>query len=260
MGIDVIAAGLGGLLFGSFANVVVHRVPRRESLVRPGSRCPACGSPIRARDNIPVVSWLVLRGRCRRCAARISWRYPAVEAATAILFALAVLRIPSSAHSRWDLLAYLPLLWVLVPLSAIDFESKILPNRIVVPAIGAEAALLAAAAAAGPGLRAWVGAAAGGVISFLAFFAIALVSPRGMGMGDVKMSGLLGLGLGYLGWRRAVLGFFLASLVGAVVGIGLMVAGRAGRKTQLPFGPWLALGAVLSILYGDVLVRAWLGR
>lgn len=257
-----VGAGLAGLVLGSFANVVTHRVPRRESVVRPASRCPSCSAAIPPRDNVPVLSWLLLGGRCRRCRAPISLRYPLLELATAALFVLAVLRLPPddlAGHTRWDLLAYLPLLWVLVPLSAIDLEHKLLPNRIVVPSIVAVAALLAVAGVLGPGIGAWVRALAGGAASFGFFLVLALISPRGMGMGDVKLAAVLGLGLGYLSWERVFVGFFVAFAAAAVVGIALMIAGRAGRKTQMPFGPWLALGTAVSVLAGGPIVEAWLG-
>lgn len=261
MGAAAALAGLAGLVLGSFANVVVHRVPRRESLVRPPSRCPACETPISPRDNVPVLSWILLRGRCRHCGARIAWRYPAVELLTGALFALAVLRLPQEAgHTRWDLLPYVPLMFVLVVLSFIDLEHKILPNRIVLPALALEAALFGAASVAGPGLDAWLGALAGGAGGFGFFLLLAIVSPRGMGMGDVKLSALLGLALGYLGWERVFVGFFLAFVAGALFGIGLMLVRRAGRKSQVPFGPWLALGAVVAVLWGGPVADAWLRR
>src|SRR5207245_2914009 len=134
----ILLAVLGGLVFGSFANVVVHRVPLKQSIVRPGSRCPSCGVEVRTRDNIPVVSWLLLRGRCRKCGARISARYPAIEILTAVLFGLAAWRI----RPATDLIAYVPLLWVLVVLSFIDLEHKLLPNRIVIPALATGVVLL----------------------------------------------------------------------------------------------------------------------
>ena len=247
-------ASLFGLLFGSFANVVVYRVPLRQSIVRPASRCPSCGVALRARDNIPVVSWLMLRGRCRNCGARISVRYPAIELITGVLFGLAAWRI----HPATDLVAYLPLLWVLVVLSFIDLEHKLLPNRIVGPSLVAGVVLLGIAAALGPGIHAWVRALAGGGIAFGIFLALAIISPRGMGMGDVKLSAVLGFALAYQGWGRLFLGFLLAFATGAVGGIALIAARRAGRKSEVPFGPYLALGTVVALLFGGPLVHAWL--
>ena len=250
----VFLAVVVGLAFGSFANVVVHRVPLKQSIVRPGSRCPSCGVALRARDNIPVVSWLLLRGKCHNCGAPISPRYPAVEMLTAALFGLAAWRIrPSS-----DLIAYLPLLWVLVVLSFIDLEHKLLPNRIVVPSFVAGVVLLGVSAALGPGVGAWVRALLGAAVAFAFFFTLALITPRGMGMGDVKLSAVLGLSLAYLGWGRLLVGFFVSFLAGAIGGIGLIAARRAGMKSEVPFGPYLALGTIVSVLFGAPIVRAWL--
>jgi leader peptidase (prepilin peptidase)/N-methyltransferase len=247
-------ATLLGLIFGSFANVVVHRVPLKESIVHPGSRCPSCGVALRARDNIPVVSWLILRGRCRNCGARISIRYPAIELLTGVLFGLAAWKIrPTS-----DLIAYLPLLWVLVVLSFIDLEHKLLPNRIVFPSLVAGVVLLGVAAALGPGVHAWVRALIGAALAFAVFLALAIISPRGMGMGDVKLSAVLGLALAYQGWGRLFIGFLLAFGAGAVGGLALIATRRGGRKSEIPFGPYLALGTVAALLFGGPLVHAWL--
>lgn len=256
-----VLAGIGGLILGSFANVVAHRVPRRESIVRPPSACPACGTLIRARDNVPLVSWILLRGRCRQCRARISARYPIVEATTGLLFALAVLRLAPPdvpGHTAWDLVAYLPALWVLVPLSAIDLEHKILPDRIVLPSAAVLVALLGLAAALGPGLDAWLRALAAGAASSAFFIVLVLIYPAGMGMGDAKLAIILGMALGYLEWPRVFLGFLAAFALGSIAGIGLMAVRRAGRKTQLPFGPFLALGTAAVVLYGGPAVDAWL--
>ncbi len=257
----VALAGVGGLTFGSFLNVVVHRVPRRESIVRPGSRCPSCEHELSLADNIPVVSWLLLRGRCRYCKGRISARYPAGELLTAIVWMVAVLRrdelVPAGTPSSgegWQLLAFLPFLWVLVALSLIDLEHKILPNKIVYPSVIAAVPLLAITAALGPGLDAWLRAVLGGIAGAGGFLLVALISPAGMGMGDVKLAGLIGLFLGYLGWGRLVIAFFAAFAIGAVVGIALMITGKAGRKTAIPFGPFMALGAIISALAGKTLL------
>jgi leader peptidase (prepilin peptidase)/N-methyltransferase len=258
--IAVALAGVGGLVFGSFLNVVVHRVPRQESIVRPGSRCPSCGHELSAADNIPVISWLLLKGRCRYCRAPISARYPAGELLTAAVWMLAVLRRdqlvpPGTTNGQdWQLLAFLPFLWVLVALSLIDLEHKILPNKIVYPSVVLGVPLLAITAATGPGLDPWVRALLAGVAGAGGFLIVALISPAGMGMGDVKLAGLIGLFLGYLGWGRLVVSFFAAFAIGAVVGIALMVAGKAGRKTAIPFGPFMALGAVISALAGQTLL------
>ena len=256
----VALAGVGGLIFGSFLNVVVHRVPRQESIVRPGSRCPSCGHELSVADNIPVVSWLLLKGRCRYCRAPISARYPAGELLTAAVWMLAVLRreqlVPQGTASGqdWQLLAFLPFLWVLVALSLIDLEHKILPNKIVYPSVSIGVPLLAVTAAMGPGLDPWVRGLLGGLAGAGGFLIVALISPAGMGMGDVKLAGLIGLFLGYLGWGRVVVAFFAAFAIGAVVGIALMIIGKAGRKTAIPFGPFMALGAIISALAGETLL------
>jgi leader peptidase (prepilin peptidase) / N-methyltransferase len=151
-------------------------------------------------------------------------------------------------------------LWVLIALSLIDLETKLLPNRIVYPSVVVGLVLLAITAVLGPGLDAWVRALLGMVAGAGGFFVIALISPAGMGMGDVKLAGLIGLFLGYLSWEIVFLGFFLAFLVGAISGIGLMIAGKAGRKTQVPFGPFMALSAILATLYGGPLLDLWRGR
>lgn len=251
----IIVAGLGGLLLGSFANVVIHRVPRKESIIRPGSRCPSCGAAVGARDNLPLVSWLALKGRCRHCSARISPRYPIVELLTGVVFAL----ITDWAPEATDLIAFLPFAWVLVVLAFIDLEHKILPNVIVLPSVVGMTVLLAIAAALGPGIGAWVRALGGGAAGFAVFLALAIISPRGMGMGDVKLAAVLGLALGYVAWARVFVGFFMGFLTGALGGLVLVAAKRAGIKAEVPFGPYLALGALIALLWGEPLVDAWLG-
>lgn len=251
-----LAAGIGGMILGSFANVVVHRVPRKESIVRPASRCPSCGVPLAMRDNIPVVSWLMLKGRCRHCGDPISIRYPAIELMTGLVFALTVVRIPNEE----DWIAYLPLAWVLVVLAFIDLEHKILPNRIVIPSIGGMAALLGLAAWLGPSdLHDWLRALGAGVAGFLFFFALAVISPRGMGMGDVKLAAVLGMALGYFSWPDVFVGFFLAFAAGAIGGLVLILGKRAGLRSEVPFGPWLALGTLIGVLWGGPIVEFWLG-
>lgn len=249
-----------GLLFGSFANVVIYRVPAGQSVVRPPSACPKCATELGVLDNIPVLSWLLLRGRCRACSARISARYPVVELLTAGLFALVGSRIEGI-----NLVAYLPLVWVLVVLAFIDLDHKLLPNKIVLPATVAGLVLFAMAGAFGPGFDSYIRGLVAGVASFAVFLMMAIISPRGMGMGDVKLSFLLGLSLGYLGSDgvtaagRTFIGFFIAFSAGAVGGLIFAVAKRAGVKAEIPFGPYLALGTVVSILWGSAMVEAWLG-
>ncbi|GAA3125388.1 A24 family peptidase [Planomonospora alba] len=247
-------AGVLGLLVGSFLNVVVHRVPRAESLLRPGSHCPRCQAPVRPWQNVPVLSWLALRGRCAACAAPISLRYPLVELATALLFAAVAARIGTAP----DLPAYLYLAAVAVALSLIDFEVKRLPDVIVLPSYLVAAALLAPAAAAGAGWAPALRALAAMAVLFAFYFALAWFHPGGMGFGDVKLAGLLGLYLGWLGWGAVVVGTFAAFLLGGLAGAVLLATGRAGRKTAVPFGPAMLAGALLA-LFAAGPITAWYG-
>ena len=243
-------SGVYGLVIGSFLNVVIWRVPRHDSIVKPPSHCPVCEAKIANRDNIPVVSWLLLRGRCRSCAAPISVRYPFVELLTGVLFAAVGARF---AHS-WALPAYLVLAGALVALSAIDLEHFLLPNRILYPADGAVIVLLALASAGEHDWGAFVRAGVAGAIAFAVFFTIHIVSPRGMGFGDVRLSFLLGLSLGWLGWGEVAGGLFAGFLYGAVVGVALIAFKVKGRKQQIPFGPYLAAGAMTFVLFGEPIV------
>jgi leader peptidase (prepilin peptidase)/N-methyltransferase len=221
-------------------------VPRKESIVTPPSHCPRCDAKIANRDNIPLVSWLVLRGRCRNCGTSISARYPLIEILTALLFAAVGARF---AHS-WALPAFLVLAGALVALSIIDLEHFVLPNRIIYPVDGALLVLLAAASALEHDWGAFGRALAGGAAAFAVFFVIHLVSPRGMGFGDVRLSFLLGLALGWLGWGEVAGGLFAGFLYGAVIGVALIAVKVKGRKQQIPFGPFLALGAMTFVLFG----------
>ncbi len=233
-----VAAGLFGLVIGSFLNVVIHRVPIRQSIVRPSSRCPCCGERIKSFDNLPVLSYLVLRGQCRSCKARISPRYPLVEALTGILFALAAYEFGLSLSLAWALV----LISVLVALAGTDFEYRLLPNAIVVPA--AVVGFLLSAVVDPEGwwiyLVSAVAVAAG-------LFALALAYPGGMGMGDVKMGGMLGAFLG----PYAALAVFIGALLGALVGGVLMVTGTIERGSALPFGVFLALAGVFTLFLGQ---------
>src|SRR4051794_5784204 len=222
-------SGIYGLVIGSFLNVVIWRVPRKESVVTPPSHCPGCDTKIANRDNIPVLSWLALRGRCRSCGNSISARYPLIEVLTAVLFAAVGARF---AHS-WALPAFLVLAGALVALSIIDLEHFILPNRIIYPVDVALVVLLAAAAALEHDWAAFGRALAGGAAAFAVFFVIHLVSPRGMGFGDVRLSFLLGLALGWLGWGEVAGGLFAGFLYGALIGVALIVVKVKGRKQQI---------------------------
>jgi leader peptidase (prepilin peptidase)/N-methyltransferase len=243
----VVFSGVCGLIVGSFLNVVVFRLPRGESLVAPASHCPTCETPIKPYDNVPVLGWLLLRGRCRACRVQISARYPLVEAITALL-AVAVVLVK---HSPRDVVLGLLLVAILVPVALIDFDRRIIPNKIMLPA--AVAALVAGLLLA-PGRvpeQLIAGAAAGG---FLLLFALAY--PKGMGMGDVKLAAVLGL---YLG-RSVAVALLSGVLAGAVVGAVVIarVGASQGRKTAVPFGPLLAIGGIVALLVGPSIVHWYL--
>ena len=249
-----VAAGLLGLLVGSFLNVVVHRVPAGRSVVRPRSACPACAAPIRARDTVPVVSWVLLGGRCRDCAAVVPARYPAVELATGMLFgALA------ATHGRS---AALPaLLWVAaagVALFVIDLDHHRLPDAIVLPSYPAVGLLLLAGGLATDDLP--VTRAVLSTVLWLGLYGLlwGVTLGRGMGLGDVKLAGLLGLPLGWLGWGPSVLGLFAGFVVGAVVGTALQAAGRVPRGAPIAHGPFLLVGAGLGVVAGTPAGDWWL--
>jgi leader peptidase (prepilin peptidase) / N-methyltransferase len=236
-------AGVFGAVFGSFLNVVAHRLPRRESVVKPRSRCPACGAQIRPYDNVPVLSWLMLRGRCRDCRAHISPRYPLVEAATALLCAGAVL----SHHTAVGIALSVTLILVLVPAALIDFEHRIIPNRLTGTGAVLALALGTALDPASEPTRLIAGAAAGGFLLLAA-----LAYPGGMGMGDVKLAGAMGLFLGAAVAPALLIALLSGVLLGAV--IVARKGARAGRKTAVPFGPLLALGGILAVFAGQPLV------
>jgi leader peptidase (prepilin peptidase)/N-methyltransferase len=247
----VVGLGLFGLVFGSFLNVVIYRVPRGESIVAPRSRCPSCGTTLGALDNIPVVSYVVLRGRCRTCRAPISAQYPIVELSTAGLFAGTAARFGSS----WALPAYVVLAAGLLVLAAIDFEQRKLPKQIVYLVTILVGALLLLASGETGDWRRLVIAACAGAAWFGLFFAINAVNPRWLGFGDVRLAFCLGLSLGWLGVGYVFVGFLLASLVGTVVGIGLIVTKGAGLTTQVPFGPFLAIGTEMAVFAGSLILR-----
>jgi leader peptidase (prepilin peptidase)/N-methyltransferase len=239
--------GLAGLIFGSFFNVVAYRLPRGESLVTPGSRCPGCGTAIKPYDNVPVVGWLLLRGQCRHCGERISARYPIVEALTAVL-AISVVLVKHSAH---DIVLGLALVATLVPIALIDLDRRIIPNKITLPAAAIAVAIGLALMPSGVPEQLIAGIAAGG---FLLLFALAY--PKGMGMGDVKLAAVLGLFLG----RSVAVAILVGVLAGVVVGVVVMarVGVANGRKTSVPFGPFLAFGGIVGLLAGEPIVHWYL--
>jgi leader peptidase (prepilin peptidase) / N-methyltransferase len=242
-----------GLVIGSFMTVAVYRLPKGESVVRPRSRCPACGAEIGARDNVPVLSWLLLRGRCRRCGARISVEYPLLELASAGLVVLAAIRYPDP----WQAVLVAGLLALMPGIALIDLRHRIIPNRLTYPAL-----LLFALVTL---LAWWVGNAAdladaglglllyGGIL-----FVVAAVS-RGMGMGDVKLAAVIGLVLGALSLRFVGVAAGAAIVLGGLGGLVALAMGR-GRKSAIPFGPYLAAGAVVAGLWGEPIASWYIGR
>ncbi len=254
LGLLIGGFALLGLIVGSFLNVVIWRVPRGESIVSPPSHCPSCGAAVRRRDNVPVLSWLVLRGKCRDCKAPISARYPAVELTTAIIFAVLAWRIGATAA----LPAYLYLGAIGVALALIDIDVKRLPNAIVLPSYVVAPALLGVAAAVDQDLSSYIRALLGMVALYAFYYVLAFIYPAGMGFGDVKLAGVLGLYLGWLGWAEVITGGFLGFLFGGIVGFALMLTRKAGRKSQIPFGPFMLAGALAAILAGGALADLYL--
>ncbi|HEX2163052.1 MAG TPA: prepilin peptidase [Thermoanaerobaculia bacterium] len=244
-------AAVFGLIVGSYLNVVVYRVPRGLSTVRPRSRCPSCGAGIGALDNLPVVSWVLLRGRCRHCGALIGWRYPAVELLTAALFVACLERFGPTLEAAVAAL----FVSLLVALAMIDLELFLLPDRLTLPGI-----------VAGLAVQPWidwgglvgaaVGAALGGGL-LLALWGgwLLLRGEEGMGLGDVKMLAMVGA---FLGWRGVLVTLFFASLAGSAVGLALIAARRGGMQSRLPFGVFLAAGAAVALFWGRALVDAYL--
>ena len=269
VGVFAGAAGWMGLLIGSFLNVVVWRLPRGESLSRPPSSCPKCGHGIRWWDNIPVVSWLVLGGKCRDCSERISVRYPLVELGVAVFFASVAWWVMSGRgalpSASWvdgprivTLVAFLYLAAISVALALIDLDVHKLPNKIVLPAYAVGAVLLGTASLLTADYDSLLRAAIGCAAMFLAYFLMALAYPNGMGLGDVKLAGVLGLFLAWLGWGPLAVGAFAAFVLGGVFSIILLALRRVGRKSGIPFGPWMLGGAWVGIFWGDIIFSGYL--
>ena len=237
-----------GLAIGSFLNVVIARVPERKSLWHPRSSCPRCATPIAWHDNVPLLSFALLRGRCRACGEPIPWRYPIVEASTALLFAVAFHVLGPTL----DFAAAAVLLAMLVAITAIDLRHQIIPDVISLPgiAVGIVACLVT-------GRVTWLESLLGILVGGGIFLLIILASPQGMGVGDLKLGAMLGA---FLGWKLAVVAIMLSVLSGGAVAVALLLLGRKGRKEAIPFGPYLALGGAVSILWGPELLGWYLSR
>ena len=243
-------AGLLGLIVGSFLNVVIHRLPREESIVSPPSRCPSCGTRVAPFDNVPVLSWIVLGGRCRSCRARISIRYPLIELANGVLWVLVACAAPSWGDAATGAF----LVSAGLALMAIDYDFQILPDWITLPGIAVGLALAFVSVRRTP-LQAALGAAVGaGGLFLLAFTYEKIAGQEGMGLGDVKMLGMIGALLGPTG---VVVTLLLASVSGSLVGLGLILTRGGSAKTKLPFGVFLALGAIAAWFFADPLVQRY---
>jgi len=263
-----LTAGGLGLLIGSFLNVVVYRVPAGMSIASPPSACPGCHSPIKAYDNVPVLSWLALRGRCRSCRTAISARYPIVELATGLFFVVVAARIwplgdvPTEAAplvaALLELVAFLWLAGASVALAIIDVEHHRLPDAIVLPSYAVGLVLLGASSALSGEWDALLRGVVGMAALFVFYLGLALVKPGAMGLGDVKLAGVLGLWLGWLGWGELVVGAFAAFLLGGLFSVVLLATRRAQRTGGIPFGPWMLAGAWVGVLVGGIVAASYL--
>jgi leader peptidase (prepilin peptidase)/N-methyltransferase len=264
----MVVALVFGLVIGSFLNVVIARVPEGKSVWGPRSACPGCETPIRWLDNIPLLSFAALRGRCRQCGMTIAWRYPLVEAATGAAFTVAYLRLGATP----DFVAAAILLAMLIAITGIDLAHQIIPDVISLPGIvigfaanlflgriaAADRWCSAAVAGAPPACApAWLDSLIGLVVGGGIFFIIIVASRGGMGGGDMKLGAMLGA---FLGWKLGLLAVLLGVLTGGGVAVCLLLLGRKGRKEAIPFGPFLALGGAIALLWGDKILGWYLGR
>ena len=259
-------AGVFGVMVGSFLNVVIYRVPLGKSVVYPASACPSCGSGIHAYDNVPVISWFTLRGKCRSCAGPISPRYPIVEAGVGLLFFVVSLPLAAGVvaaqptvnaiASGLVLVAFLYLAAIAVALSFIDIEHHTLPNTIVLPSYLVAGSLFVAASILTGDYAALIRSGVSMTALVVGYLAIALLWKGGMGLGDVKLAGVLGIYLGWSGWGSLIVGSLGAFFLGGIFGIILILARRGTRKSGIPFGPWMLLAAWVGILFGE---RIWAG-
>ena len=246
---------LFGLVIGSFLNVCIYRIPREQSIVFPSSKCPKCGVSISALDNIPVISYIMLRGKCRNCKEPISIRYPVVEILNGLLYILVLWRYELS-PTGMILMMYMSALLVI---TFIDIDFQIIPDVITIPGTFISL-VLGAFLMKDPFLRSsllgFKASLIGCVLGFGLFYAIAILSRGGMGGGDIKMMAMVGA---LTGWKGVLLTTFAGSLLGSIIGIALMALKGKGRKTKIPFGPFLAAGSAISVLFGQEILRLYLG-
>lgn len=249
----ILIAFLFGSIVGSFLNVCIYRLPRGESVVAPRSRCPGCGKPIRAWDNIPILSFLILRGRCRDCGQPIAWRYPLVEGLTGILFALTVARYGPTALAA-SLLLFVA---ALVVIAFVDLDHQLIPNVITLP--GIPLGLLAGLAVGGPPiLERVLGALTGaGFLYLVLLYGDWWYQKEVMGEGDLNLMALVGA---FLGWQAVILTLVLGCLSGALVGVTMIALRRLDRHDHIPFGPFLVLGALVSLFWGNAVIQWYAGR
>jgi len=243
----LLGVGLFGLVLGSFLNVVIARVPAGTSIVHPGSACPGCSAPLVWYDNIPLLSFVALRGRCRACGMRISWRYPLVEAITAAVLVAAYAAFGLSA----EFLIACVLLPALVAMTAIDLQHQMIPDAITLPGIPVGLLINVATAR-----TSWVDSVIGILVGGGLFLVIILASRGGMGGGDLKLGAMLGA---FLGWRALLVALFIAIVLGGVIGAVLLATGRRGRKDPIPFGPFLAVGGAMALFWGEQVFGWWMG-
>lgn len=236
-----------GLMVGSFLNVCICRLPEHKSIVTPPSSCPHCQQPIKAYDNIPLLSFIILRGRCRYCGEAVSWQYPAVELITGLLF----LGLAYSWGLGGQVFVYALLASALLVVSVIDLQHQIIPDKVTLPGIVLGLGFSFFSLLPVDFVQSLIGLAVGGGI----LYAVAVISRGGMGGGDIKLMALIGV---FLGWQKALLTIFLGVLVGSIVGVALMLFRGKGRKDKIPFGPFLALGAIISIFWGQEIINWYL--